>query len=76
MNALLDHGSHIVLINSDFIDKLAFKHCTLPELMPVELAMPDKKSKHTLELSKYVKLRLYDPIGNWTSKTVRALITP
>ena len=56
MNALLDHGSHIVLISSDLIDELALKHHTLLEPMPVELAMPDKKSKCTLELSEYVKL--------------------
>jgi hypothetical protein len=44
--------------------------------MPVELAMPNQNSKRTLELSEYVKLQLYDPVGNWTSKTVRALIAP
>jgi len=38
--------------------------------MPVELAMPDQNSKCTLELSEYVKLKLNDPVGNWTSKTI------
>lgn len=44
--------------------------------MPVELAMPDQNSKCTLELSEYVKLKLYDPVWNWTSKTIRAIIAP
>ena len=38
--------------------------------MTVELAMPNQNSKRNLELSEYVKLKLYDPVGNWTSKTV------
>jgi len=64
------------LISSDLVDELGLKRRTLPEPMPVELAVPDKKSKRTIELSEYVKLQLYDPVGNWTSKTVRALIAP
>jgi len=64
------------LINSDFIDKLPSKHCTLPEFDACRTAMPDKKSKHTLELSKYVKLQLYDPIEIGLQRPERALITP
>ena len=56
ISALLDHGSHIVLISSDLDDELGLKRRTLPEPMPVELAVPDKKSKRTIELSEYVKL--------------------
>jgi hypothetical protein len=70
LNALIDHGSHIVLISNDLIIELSLKRRKLVKPMPVELAMPDQNSKHTLELSEYVKLKLYDPVGNWTSKTV------
>ncbi|KIM73216.1 hypothetical protein PILCRDRAFT_15406 [Piloderma croceum F 1598] len=31
ISALLDHGSHIVLISSDLVDELGLKRCTLPE---------------------------------------------
>jgi hypothetical protein len=74
LNALIDHGSHIVLISNDLVTKLSLKHCILVKPMPVELVMPNQNSKCTLELSEYVRLQLYDPVGNWTSKTVQALI--
>ncbi|KIM79777.1 hypothetical protein PILCRDRAFT_9972 [Piloderma croceum F 1598] len=61
---------HIVLISNDLVIELSLKHRKLVEPMPVELAMPDQNSIRTLELSEYVKLKLYDPVGNWTSKTV------
>ncbi|KIM87980.1 hypothetical protein PILCRDRAFT_3692 [Piloderma croceum F 1598] len=76
LNALIDHGSHIVLISNDLVIELLLKRRKLVKPMPVELAMPDQNSIRTLELSEYVKLKLYDPVGNWTSKTVRALIAP
>jgi hypothetical protein len=44
-DALIDHGSHIVLINEDLVLKLCLKRQTLREPMPVEVAMPDKDSK-------------------------------
>jgi hypothetical protein len=76
LNALIDHGSHIVLISNDLVIQLSLKRRKLVEPMTVELAMPNQNSKRNLELSEYVKLKLYDPVGNWTSKTVRALIAP
>jgi len=45
IHALIDHGSHIVLISSDLAAELSLKRYTLHEPMPVELAMPDKESK-------------------------------
>jgi hypothetical protein len=56
--------------------RLSLKCRMLLEPMTVELTMPDTNTKQTLQLSKYVKHQLYDPVGNWTSKTVRAIITP
>src|ERR1700733_6884886 len=42
LNALIDHGSHIVLISNDLVIELSLKRRKLVEPMPVELAMPDQ----------------------------------
>jgi hypothetical protein len=44
--------------------------------MPVELAMPKEGTKQIVYLSEWVKLKLYDPLGGWKSKTVCAMIAP
>jgi len=75
-NALIDHGSHTVLINRVFAMSLGLKFRKLPEPMPVEMAMPGEGGKVTIILAEYVKLQLYDPSGCWTSKSFRAVIAP
>jgi hypothetical protein len=45
IHAFIDHGSHIVLISCDLAAELSLKRYMLHEPMPIELAMPDKKSK-------------------------------
>ena len=76
ISAMIDHGSHLVLISEDFTTALVLKHCKLHAPMAVEVAIPDKTVKHIISLSEWVKLWLYDPSGSWTSKTVRAIIAP
>jgi hypothetical protein len=44
--------------------------------MLVEMAMPGKEKKIVVKLFEWVKLKLYDPSGAWTSKTLRAVIAP
>ena len=44
--------------------------------MPVEVAIPGEGKKRTIILSEWIKLRLYNPSGLWTSKTVHAVIAP
>lgn len=44
--------------------------------MPVELAMPEEGIKRVVTLTEWVKLSMYDSVGAWTSKTVRAVIAP
>jgi cystathionine beta-lyase/cystathionine gamma-synthase len=68
--ALIDDGSHIVLIRDCFARSLQLKRRTLPTPMPIEMAMPGESSKRTIKLSEYVKLRLYDPSNYWTYETV------
>ena len=74
--ALIDHGSHTVLISEAFAISLGLKRRILPEPMDVEMAMPEEGKKHVVRLNEWVKLSLYDVSGSWTSKTVRAIIAP
>ena len=76
LSALIDHGSHIVLISDEFTNSLFLKRRKLFEPMSIELAMPAEGPKHIVCLSKWVKLKLYNPSGAWQSKTVRAIIAP
>ena len=75
-DALLDHGSHTVLISDEFATSLALKHRKLQEPMSVEMAIPGDSKKIVVKLFHWVKLRLYDPSGAWTLKTLRAVIAP
>jgi len=40
------------------------------------MAIPGEGKKVVIQLSEWVKLRLYDPLGSWTARTVRAVIAP
>ena len=75
-DALLDHGSHTVLISDAFAMSLSLKRRKLHEPMLVEMAMPGEGRKVVVKLFEWVKLKLYDPSGAWTSKTLRAVIAP
>ena len=56
INALIDDGSHIVLISNELVIQLSLKRQMLLEPITVELAMPGTNTKQTLQLSEYVKL--------------------
>lgn len=75
-DALLDHGSHTVLISDNFAASLKLKRRKLHEPMSVEMAIPGNDKKIIVKLFDWVKLRLYDPSGAWTSKTLRAVVAP
>jgi hypothetical protein len=75
-NALIDHGSHTVLISDAFAAELGLKRRKLHAPMAVELAIPEGGVKRIVKLTEWVKLSMYDPSGYWTSKTVRAVVTP
>jgi hypothetical protein len=74
--ALIDHGSHTVLISRDLISKLGLRIRKLHKLMVVEMAIPNESVKQRICLTEWVKLSLYDTSGQWTSKTVRAVVAP
>jgi Aspartyl protease len=75
-DALIDHGSHAVLVREDFVDSLALRRRKLPVPETVELAMRSGGQKVLVELTHWVKLKLHDPSNHWTAKTVRAIVTP
>ena len=76
INALIDPGSHAVLICADLVDTLLL-HCRLlhkPKI--IELLMESNGQKSQIVLHEYVKLRLYNPSNYWQSRTVQVIITP
>jgi len=74
--ALIDPGSHLVLISEPFAELLKLKCRKLLELLPVRMVIPRKGQKVKIELTEWVKLRLYNPSGSWTARTVCAVIAP
>jgi hypothetical protein len=76
IEVLIDPGSHLVLINETFAELLALKRRKLLEPLPIEMAIPGKNRKIVTILTDWVKLRLYDPSGLWTARTVHAVIAP
>jgi Aspartyl protease len=73
---LIDNGSHAVLIHDDFVNELTLHPHKIPEPETVELAMEGGGKKVTVELTKYVKLKVYDSSSWWCVKSVCAIITP
>ena len=76
LKALINNGSHAVLIRDDFVNSLALRRHKFPKLEIVELAMQSGGKKVFVELTHWVKLKLHDPSNFWTARTVRAIVTP
>lgn len=75
-NALIDHGSHTVLICDSFAQSLGLKRHKLHTPMAVEMAIPGDGAKRVIKLIEWVKLCMYNLSSSWTSKSVRTVITP
>jgi hypothetical protein len=76
VQALLDDGSHTVIIREDVVDYLALAHLKLCKPEHFELAMTPNRDKRIIKLSKFVKLYLHDPVSRWAAKPVCAIVTP
>ncbi|KAH7917164.1 hypothetical protein BV22DRAFT_1026885, partial [Leucogyrophana mollusca] len=74
VEALIDDGSHAVLIDAAIVSKLGLRRRRLPKPASVSVALGEKKS--SFELTEYVKLSCTSTDSVWTSRVVRALITP
>jgi len=76
VEALIDNGSHTVLVRSELVDCLNLRRRTLHEPMNISLTLSDSKNHIVTTLTEWVKLKLYDRNNLWCSRTVRAVVTP
>ena len=74
MCALIDNGAHLVLIHPELVKQLGLRIHKLHEPELIDIAFSDKRSK--TKLYDYVKLSLTSLDAAWTSKSVKAIITP
>jgi len=75
VQALIDHGSHVVLIDDALVDRLGLRRRRLNRPMEVSVALQGD-AKNSFSLSEYVKLACSSLDSIWTSRVVRALIAP
>jgi hypothetical protein len=73
-NALIDNGSHTVLIHSDYANKLGLIRSCLKQPQKVELAMTQGGKRIEIELTKSVIISLFDPILSWSAKPVHVIV--
>ena len=76
INALIDPGSHAVLIHAGLVNMLLLRRRLLHKPEIIELVMESNGQNSQIVLHEYVKLKLYDPSNYWQSRTVQAIITP
>lgn len=72
--ALIDNGTHLALIRPDLVERLGLKKYRLHKPEPVDVAF-SKEEKKT-ELYFYVKLSLSSLDSAWSSRIVKAIVTP
>ncbi|KIJ05142.1 hypothetical protein PAXINDRAFT_53754, partial [Paxillus involutus ATCC 200175] len=75
IDALIDHGSPVVLIDQQLVNRLGLRIRDLKKPLPVSVAMSGKK-KQEFSLSQYVKLSCTSLDLRYRSRTVRAVIAP
>jgi len=76
VDALIDNGSHTVLIRDDLVENLKLRRRKLHEPMNISLAVSDSENRVVTTLTDWVKLKLFDRNNLWSSRTVRAVVTP
>jgi hypothetical protein len=76
IEALIDNGSHTVLIHDDLVDNLKLQRRKLHEPMNISLTLSDSENHIVTTLSEWVKLKLFDRNNLWSSCTVCAVVTP
>lgn len=75
LRALIDHGSHAVLIQEDLVNTLGLRRRKLPKPETVSMAMGDGLER-SYTLTEWTKIQLYDPTSGWSSCSVRAVVAP
>ena len=72
VTALIDNGSHSVLIDEQLVSKLGLRRRQLQSPQRARLAMGEGE----VVFSEWVKLQLHSRNQQWTAQTVRALVAP
>ena len=72
ITALIDNGSHSVLIDETLVARLGLRRRRLPSPQRVRLAMGEE----VVEFSEWVKLQASSIDGQWTARVVRAIVAP
>jgi hypothetical protein len=72
ITALIDNGSHAVLIDEGLVSNLGLKRRRLPSPQRARLAMGEGE----VEFTEWIKLRVFSEDRQWTSRVVRAIVTP
>ena len=72
VTALIDNGSHSVLIDEDLVKKLGLRRRRLPSPQRARLAMGTEE----VVFSEWVKLKAFSTDRLWTAKLVRAIVAP
>ena len=72
VTALIDNGSHSVLIDDELVRRLGLRRRRLPAPQQVRLAMGEEE----VVFLEWVKLRVYSEDQRWTAQVVRAIVVP
>ena len=72
INALIDNGSHSVLIDEKLVRELGLRRRALPSPQRARLAMGEEE----VEFTEWVRLRVFSNDQQWTARTVRAIVAP
>jgi hypothetical protein len=73
-DCLIDNGLHLVLICDSQAEQLCLHHHKLPLLIETKVVMREGDKKVILKLYEYVKLHFYDSTGEYTAKSIHAII--
>ncbi|KAJ7718298.1 hypothetical protein DFH07DRAFT_784980 [Mycena maculata] len=76
IQALIDNGAHLVIINEALVNDLNLPTYKLHRPESVSLALSDSSTPTSTLLTRYVKLQLHSLDQAWTSTSVRALVAP
>ena len=73
--ALINHGSHAVLVSEEFTASLGIQRQKLPCPEKVSMALNNSEKQEWI-LHDWIKLHLHDPTYSWTARTICAIIAP
>ncbi|KAG2739607.1 hypothetical protein P692DRAFT_20755199, partial [Suillus brevipes Sb2] len=76
VEALIDHGSHLVLIDEALVNRLGLRKRKLHATIEAHSAFMNNESSSSFSFSNYVLLSPSSVNHDWTSRTIRAIVAP